>query len=349
MPQVAIITRTHNRALLLQRALKTVGAQTFSDYAHVIVNDAGEREPVEALVAGLPETGRNRTEVIHNEVSAGREAAVNPGFDRARALGAKYAVVLDDDDSWEPEFLARTVAHLEEHGEDVAVATRTTVVYEEISADGGSVTERDRGPLAPEKNTVALEDILKVNWVPPVSLLFRVASLETLTGWREDLPVLADWDFFLRMLLIGPIGFIDTPLANWHHRQQQSGDLGNSVVVEAENHRDFHAVLRDEALRGGTKGGAESGLAPLAPALLMAHYAKELVEKNRELTNELKELHEAQSKRDEEIKDYLATLIERSRADNSKQLGEVGDSILDLHRRLDAMGFRARLRRLFNR
>lgn len=349
MSKVAVVTRTHNRPLFLARVLKTVAEQTFSDYVHLIVNDAGSPDAVRAAVAQLPAAQRSRVEVIHNEVSRGREAAVNPGLSRAGEMGVTYVAVLDDDDSWEPDFLTDCVSWLDSKPDYVGVATRTTLVYEEIDREGSAVVELRRGPLAPDKHTVALEDILQVNWVPPVSLLFRAETLPKLTGWREDLPVLSDWDFFLRMLLLGPVGFIDSPLANWHHRANAVGDDGNSVVVAAQDHNDFHAIIRDQALREALTCTASPSTQPdlktLATPLLLAHYAKALREENESLTQELKELQLQQRERNEEIVRYFDEKTERL----STQLGEVGESVLLLHERMNSMGFKARLHRLFHR
>lgn len=305
MSRVAIVTRTHNRSLLLQRVLRTVGAQSSGNFTHIIVNDAGDPGAVDSLVASLSAGQREKTEVIHNQISAGREAAVNPGFARARELGADYTVVLDDDDTWESEFLAQTSAFLDSHPEYVAVASRTTVVYETI--EGGTVRELERGALAADKHLVAFSDILQVNWVPPVSLLFRTSVLEQLQGWRGDLPVLADWDFFLRLLCLGTVGFIETPLANWHHRRDVGGDLGNSVVVEADNHQDFHDIIRDEYLRKYLTGQDDSRLGLI---LLLGHYQKEASTVITGESTQIQERLEKQRRRNEEIMDYIVSQVQ---------------------------------------
>lgn len=332
-PKVAVVTRTHNRPLLLARALQSVGAQTFQDLVHIVVNDAGEPGAVEELVAALEPAQRERTQVIHNPVSAGREAAVNPGFARARQLEARYTVVLDDDDSWEPSFLEQTVAWLDAHPGHQGVATRTTVIYEEVLE--GEVREVERGPLAANRSYVALEDILQVNFVPPVSLLFNTAALRVLHGWRSDLPVLADWDFFIRLLVLGPVGFVDTALANWHHRRDSAGAMGNSVVVEAHNHHEFHAIIREEYLRqalGGVAGGAAGAVsrgevggglgskvkgevdeAALGQYLLAAHYAKAQLDEAKAIREEVGrtlEQVQAQRQRNEEIMEYIVSQIQ---------------------------------------
>ena len=49
-PKVAVITRTKNRNILLERALKSVHQQTMEDFVHIIYNDSGDEAAVEMLL-----------------------------------------------------------------------------------------------------------------------------------------------------------------------------------------------------------------------------------------------------------------------------------------------------------
>src|SRR5690606_34179934 len=101
---VAIITRTKNRPLLLQRAAESVASQTYPNYVWTIVNDGGD----EALVRKVVEASRvDRRKIIlvSNRDSLGMEAASNAGIANCRS---DFIVIHDDDDSWEPTFLEET-------------------------------------------------------------------------------------------------------------------------------------------------------------------------------------------------------------------------------------------------
>ena len=52
-PAISIITRTKNRALLLERTIMSVLAQTHEDWIHVIVNDGGDPVAVDATAVRL--------------------------------------------------------------------------------------------------------------------------------------------------------------------------------------------------------------------------------------------------------------------------------------------------------
>ena len=62
--KVAIITRTKNRNLLLDRCIRSVLAQTEQDWVHVIVNDGGEAAPLDELISAYQAQYRGRLKVI---------------------------------------------------------------------------------------------------------------------------------------------------------------------------------------------------------------------------------------------------------------------------------------------
>ncbi|HEY4990591.1 MAG TPA: glycosyltransferase family 2 protein, partial [Nakamurella sp.] len=147
---VAIVVRTRNRPVLLARALDSVLGQTYEDYVVVVVNDDGDRPSVEQAIAKAADRASGRIHLVHNAVSRGREAAMNTGLS---ASSSTYVVIHDDDDTWAPTYLDRTVAHLERTGQQ-GVATRAEVVFERI--DGDLIVVEDREILASDKHEVTL-------------------------------------------------------------------------------------------------------------------------------------------------------------------------------------------------
>jgi glycosyltransferase involved in cell wall biosynthesis len=242
-PRVAIILRTRDRPVLLRRALADVCAQTFQDWQLVVVNDGGDAEEVERLLAEQKALA-DRTTVLHHPRSVGRPAAWNRGL---QAADAEYVAVHDDDDTWHPTFLQRTVAHLEGTAE-VAVAARTEIVWERL--DGDDVVEQGREPFFPDLPAVTLFDLIRTNRVVPIALLYRRSVHDEIGPVREDLPVVEDWEFNLRLAAAHPIALLDgPPLAFWHQRREAEGALANSVIELDGEHRAEDLKVRDEALR----------------------------------------------------------------------------------------------------
>ena len=243
--RVGIIMRTKNRTMLLARALDDVLGQSLQDWHLVVVNDGGDGEAVDALVAGRSDRLRERVTVLHHERSRGMEAASNAGI---AASSSEYLVIHDDDDTWHPEFLARTVRHLDLRPGNAGVGVRTEIVQERI--EGDRIVETGRAPFSPEIHELMLGDALRYNRCVPIALLYR-RELHTEVGpYNEDLAAVGDWDFQLRVLGRHALGFIDgEPLAFWHHRHESSGDAGNSFLAGKSDHLYFDKYVREVHLQ----------------------------------------------------------------------------------------------------
>lgn len=250
MKKVAIITRTKNRPILLPRALESVHSQTFKDFIWIIVNDGGEREHVDGIARLAKKIGME-VKVIHNKTSKGMEAASNIGIKNSKS---KYIIIHDDDDSWERNFLKETVHFLEsKNGEKYGgVLTHTNKITEKIYSENHSYQILRKEPYNPWIKCVYLSDISKGNYFPPISFLYRREIYNKLKGYDESLPVLGDWDFNLKFLLLADIGVIKRPLANYHHRTKDNTQEGynNTVVHDADTlHTEYDAILRNRYLR----------------------------------------------------------------------------------------------------
>ena len=299
-PRVTVVTRTRNRPLMLTRAVQSVGAQTFQDLDLVIVNDAGESEAVDQALASAPEWLRERTQVVTNETSHGREAALEDGL---AVSSCEFFAIHDDDDSWEPGFLAACVAHLDENPGHGAVATSCDLIFETVTEE--ALTELKREALAPGKESWTLIDTMVANYVPPISQLIRREVADRIGHWDGTLMTQADWDFNLRLLATSPVGFIsDEPLAHWHHRDSTDGTIGNSVVVDAAHHRTDNLAIRDRYARLSVScTGSESAPQGVAAAsenlgllLVSAEYyhriQKRLEQQDEEIAHLKKAMHD---------------------------------------------------------
>lgn len=262
---VGIVIRTKDRPELLGRALDSVLGQNFDDWRAIVVNDAGDPAPVEALVAARAD---GRIAILHRDRSAGMEAASNAGIG---ALKCRYLAIHDDDDSWEAAFLARTVGFLEANPDHGGVVTGCVQRFETL--EGGQVTEQRRQTLPLGINSVSLSAMAYRNQFPPIALLIRRSALDTVGHYDESLPVLGDWEFNLRLLTAFPLGFVGELLANWHIREGQ-GAAASSVTARVDLHQAYEIVIRDRFLR-------QNGAADLAMAVNMRPLLSEVLEASR--------------------------------------------------------------------
>ncbi len=245
-PTVAVITRTMDRSFFLRRALESVAKQTFTDYVQVVVCDGGD---IEKAKQTIEETAcdKRRVVLIDNIVNRGMEAASNIGI---RNCKSKYVVIHDDDDTWEPTFLEKTVEFLEsDRGQKYGgVITKTTYVSEEVSRS--QIKIHDRRPYQEWVQNVHIMEMAICNFFAPIAFLFRRSIGEEIGGYNESYPVLGDWDFNLRFLMKADIGMITEPLANYHHRDR--GDVhtfGNTVIAGRDKHLEYEAIVRNNFVR----------------------------------------------------------------------------------------------------
>jgi glycosyltransferase involved in cell wall biosynthesis len=249
---VAVVTRTRYRPLLLRRARASIASQTFRDLEWVVVNDGGEREPVEAEAAAARATGLE-TLVIHREESTGMEAAANAGI---RATVSRYIAIHDDDDSWERAFLAATVGALEKDAAFVGVITHSMTVVEQFLGD--SIVTISRRHRNRNLRAVHLADLALGNLFPPISLLFRRQAYEAIGGFDEGFPVLGDWEFNLKLATQGDIRVLPRALANYHVRVgigPPDPRYANSILAERDLHHLQDAVFRNRLLRADMAAG----------------------------------------------------------------------------------------------
>lgn len=256
-PKVDIVIRTKDRPHFLRRALQSVLDQTFQDWRIQLVA-TGDLEPVNQLLQELGASLNNRfTLVPVPEQSIGRLGElINIGM---RNSTARYLGMLDDDDTWEPEFLQACVDILDKppHPSVQGVVARSNVIQEQVTDDQEIQILRS-DPLNPELRNLTLLRMAGTNRFPPNSLLFTRKALDKAGEFDPHLPVLEDWDFNLRLLQHYDIYLLDQYLSNYHQRTQSSsadGQNSNTVTGGENLHRYFESHLMNKKLRTELENG----------------------------------------------------------------------------------------------
>ena len=260
MPRVSIITRTKNRLLFLVRSILSVQQQGYQDWEIIIVNDGGDAVALEQLISQVPVAVRRKVTVVHHAASLGRWAAANSGLGAAQG---EFVVIHDDDDSWDKDFLATMVAELERQPPSVAGVVCHTQYVDEVVFNG-SITHKGIRPFNNWLQNVTLFRMAARNFIPPISFLYRARIHEEMGLYREELPVLGDWDFYMRLLSRFDIQLVPRVLANYHLRPADAGEImGNSVTTGLQSHVAVEANILNALLRQDLAEG-KIGLGTLA-------------------------------------------------------------------------------------
>jgi glycosyltransferase involved in cell wall biosynthesis len=247
-PLVAVITRTKDRPLFLERAAQSVLGQHFSDFVWVIVNDGGNPEAIGALVERHRAEIGDRVRVIHHPRSLGMQTAANAAISESSSM---YVVIHDDDDTWDPRFLERTTAHLENTGA-MGVVTASDLIIEQL--DGQEITRLEKSRFHPEMRTISIYKMCWENKFPPIAFLFRRQVFKEIGYFDQALRGYGDWDFHLRFLEHYDIDYLPSEvLAFYHRRPEATGEQRNSVF------RDDQVALADMMFNKWLRSDLERG------------------------------------------------------------------------------------------
>ena len=250
LPAVSVVIPTHDRRDLLADALRGVLEQSGGVDLEVLVVDDGSSDGSAEMVRGLREP---RIRLLHHEAAAGVSAARNRGI--AEADG-EWVALLDDDDLWAPDKLARQLKAAEERSRCWAYAG---VV--EIDADG-----RLLGGTPPPTPEDLVAGLAGRNLMPAGSsnVIVRHEALSQVGAFDEGLRHLADWDLWLRLAKVGIPACAPEPLVAYriHHSQatlDTTGMVGEARVLEARhgaNPASIYRWLGWSHLRLGQRGMA---------------------------------------------------------------------------------------------
>ena len=188
------------------------------------------------------------------------EAASNDGVSSIRTQ--TYIVIHDDDDTWEPEFLEKTVGYLAGNLDVPGVITWSNRIDEIL--EGDCIHSKGVSPYNHWLKNVYLSDLAVENRFPPISFVFRRSVYDKVGGFDEELPVLGDWDFQFKSADGRRYTCSPFVLANYHFRANLEKDniYGNTVTSGMDKHVLYDAVYRNKKLREDIKNGV-SGIGTL--------------------------------------------------------------------------------------
>jgi glycosyltransferase involved in cell wall biosynthesis len=183
-PRVTVAVSTWNRAHLVGRAIASILAQTFADFEVLVVDD-GSTDHTPGVLAGI---GDPRLRIIRLDPNGGISRARNAALATARG---EWLAFLDDDNEWEPEYLARQLALAESHPHAGVVYCRARRRDVRTGRDMAVPEAVWQGPVFRR---------LVAGWMPLVSCtLVRRAALADAGGFDESLRASEDRDMWLRL------------------------------------------------------------------------------------------------------------------------------------------------------
>jgi hypothetical protein len=265
---VRVFLCTYRRHELLPRALRSLREQTFTNWVCELHNDAPD-DPFPAKLCH--EAADPRITVVNHAKNLGGLGTFNLMFD---PRPERYLSLLEDDNWWQPDFLARMVAAMEAHPE-VTVGWANMKIWQEEAGGGWTDTRRlvwDRAPDAPVE--LFAWPHFQQAWHSlhsTGSMLIRTGDLEAL-----KLPLNMRFDFAdpaRERAMPHPLLFVPQPLVNFSltlgtARTQSRTGLPEHYVLMLDNF--FRHVSPDDTVVRSIWAAARTSTVRATDKLLLA-------------------------------------------------------------------------------
>ena len=190
-PTVSVIIPTYNREKYIERAIKSVLEQSYKDYELIIVDD-GSTDDTAKILKKYDKKIR-KFSMLHSGVSAAR----NFGISKAHG---QWIALLDSDDYWLPEKLAKQMAYLEENPD-----MKIMQVGEKWIRNGKFVNPMKKHQ---KYSGWIFEKCLPLCIVSPSAVIIHKSIFEEIGLFNEEMPVCEDYDLWLRVARKYPIGLM---------------------------------------------------------------------------------------------------------------------------------------------
>lgn len=184
--KLSIITVNLNNAAGLSKTLESVASQTFTNYEHIII-DGGSNDGSVDIIKDYERKYNGAPGHLYwvSEPDKGIYNAMNKGI---KVASGEYCLFLNSGDYFWQKDSVQLFNSVEKHAQ---------ILYFDIYT-GPSLKQAH---LWQQKDRLSLTELCKGN-IAHQSMFFDIQLFHTFGNYREDLRVVADWEFYLRLALI---------------------------------------------------------------------------------------------------------------------------------------------------
>ena len=196
-PEISIVLPVFNGEKYLRESVPSILSQSFTNFELIIVNDCSTDSTSEIL--DFYSSKDSRIKLITNEKNLKLPASLNKGFKSARGI---YHTWTSDDNNLHENFLSELYDRILFSSSDIAFSD-----YNVIDKNSRLIKHNQVGPV---------EALVYANTIG-ASFLYKKEVFETSGGYREDLFLIEDYDFWVRAKLNG-FNFSHVPYALYDYR-----------------------------------------------------------------------------------------------------------------------------------
>lgn len=211
---VSIIMPSYNTAKFISETIKSVLAQTYTDWELIIVDDCSTDNTDEVVESFLPD---NRIKYIKNEKNSGA------AFSRNRALceaKGKWIAFLDSDDVWLPEKLEKQIAFMEKN--DYHFSYTNYIEIDEFSIPNGRVI------TGPKK--VTRHGMYNYCWMGCLTVMYDAETIGLIQ--IADIKKNNDYAMWLKVCKKSDCYLLDETLAKYRKRGGSISNHGYTKLIK---------------------------------------------------------------------------------------------------------------------
>lgn len=197
MPEISVVIPLYNHAAYIGHAVKSVFAQSYTDFELIVVDDGSTDNSLNILSS----FSDSRLKVL-TQANQGAHAAINRGLHEA---SGEYLAILNSDDLYHPLRLEKTLAVLKADQQVGLVGSYIDIIDQDGKSLGTKHGYADASPWpldATERSFRAGSDLHKAlltenYWSTTSNFVFPRRCFEAVGEFRP-LRFVHDWDFALR-------------------------------------------------------------------------------------------------------------------------------------------------------
>ena len=201
-PEISVIVPSYNASRTIERALRSIALQTYSNYEIVIIDD-GSTDNTKGMVSRFSEEFDSVQVKYITQSNSGPSSARNNGLQSARG---NFIAFLDADDEWHKDKLEIQVKIIKDKGLDFLGSG-----YQYDSFDYGNIDKADI-------STYSFNSLLLKNRFATSGVVIKKALFLEMQGFDESLKYAEDYDLWLRGALRFDLDTIESPKLIKRHR-----------------------------------------------------------------------------------------------------------------------------------
>jgi glycosyltransferase involved in cell wall biosynthesis len=217
-PQISVVMPVHNGREFLDESIKSILAQTISDFEFVILDDASTDGSAELLREWAQRDAR--IQLHHSSKQLGLAGSSNLVVSKACA---SIVARMDADDIAHPDRFRRQLSIMESHPDIVVIGT----LCDGIDASGRVVRPRDRWRLLRRSAFIPF---------PHGSTMFRHAVFDEVGGYNELITGAEDQDLFRKMATKGRVVTTADVLYSYRYHLSNATLLNGTTAVRESAH-----------------------------------------------------------------------------------------------------------------